>query len=280
MLNSKFDVNRIEWLNLVFENRNQSYGAFVLRRNSGNYLSKALLIATFFFSGIIVLSAVISYKKEIVNIVTKPDVPTIFDLKDIPIPTKPIEPIKPQPKAAQSNVDNQNENVVKNLPPRVVANALATEDVLTVKQLLTKAIGSETKDGIGTSMGNITEGTQGKLIGGTGSVTNTTVFEAVEVMPEFPGGVAAWNKYLSKNLRYPPVAQENGITGRVTVSFVVEPNGEITNLKVLGAIGGGCDEEAIRVIKKSPLWKPGFQNGNAVRVSYVMPIMFQLSVAN
>ncbi len=280
MLNSKFDVNRIEWLNLVFENRNQSYGAFVLRRNSGNYLSKALLIATFFFSAIIVLSAVITYKKEIVNIVTKPNLPDPYIFKDIPIPTKPIEPVKPQTKAAQNNVDNQNANVVKNLPPRVVANVLASEDMPTVKQLLTSAIGSETKKGIDLP-GGVVAGSEGnKSIGETGSVTNNTVFEAVEVMPEFPGGVAAWNKYLSKNLRYPPVAQENGITGRVTVSFVVEPNGEITNLKVLGAIGGGCDEEAMRVIKKSPLWKPGFQNGNAVRVAYVMPIMFQLNPSN
>lgn len=99
----------------------------------------------------------------------------------------------------------------------------------------------------------------------------------VEILPEFPGGMAAWNKFLSKNLKYPSIAQENGVMGRVTVSFVVEKNGEITAIKVMRGIGAGCDEEAIRVIKKSPFWKPGFQNGKAVRVSYVIPIVFQMN---
>lgn len=101
--------------------------------------------------------------------------------------------------------------------------------------------------------------------------------EFIDIMPEFLGGVAAWNKYLANNLRYPAIALENGTTGRFTVSFVVETNGEITHLKVLGAIGDGCDEEALRVIKKSPFWKPGSQNGKAVRVSYVIPILFQMN---
>jgi protein TonB len=95
-------------------------------------------------------------------------------------------------------------------------------------------------------------------------------------MPEFVGGMDAWAKFLGKNLRYPVQARDEGIQGRVTVSFVVEKNGELSNVKVLKGIGYGCDEEAIRVIKKSPFWKPGFQNGRPVRVSYVMPIVFRL----
>ena len=101
-------------------------------------------------------------------------------------------------------------------------------------------------------------------------------FAAVEVQPEPPGGTAGWGKYLQKNMKYPPVARENNITGRVIVSFVVEKNGDLSDVKVLRGIGGGCDEEAVRVLKASPAWKPGVQNGRSVRCTFTMPIFFQL----
>ena len=102
-------------------------------------------------------------------------------------------------------------------------------------------------------------------------------FASVEVLPEFNGGMAGWGKYLQKNLKYPPMARENNITGRVIMSFVVEKNGQLTDIKVLRGIGGGCDEEASRVLKNAPAWKPGIQNGRPVRVAYTMPIFFQLA---
>jgi TonB family protein len=77
--------------------------------------------------------------------------------------------------------------------------------------------------------------------------------------------------------KYPSMARENNITGRVIVSFVVEKNGDLTDIKVLRGIGGGCDEEAVRVLKTAPSWKPGIQNGRPVRVAYTMPIFFQLA---
>ena len=102
-------------------------------------------------------------------------------------------------------------------------------------------------------------------------------FASVEVLPEFDGGMKGWGKYLQKNLKYPPIARENNITGRVIMSFVVEKNGQLTDIKVLRGIGGGCDEEAVRVLKNAPAWTPGKQNGRSVRVAYTMPIFFQLA---
>jgi TonB family protein len=102
------------------------------------------------------------------------------------------------------------------------------------------------------------------------------VYQIVEEMPMFPGGEQAMLDYVSKNVVYPSEAQEKGISGRVFVGFIVEKDGSVSNVKVLRGIGGGCDEEAVRVISGLPKWKPGKQDGKPVRVSYQMPINFKL----
>lgn len=102
------------------------------------------------------------------------------------------------------------------------------------------------------------------------------IFLVVEEMPSFPGGEAAMYKYIGKNIEYPRMAKESGISGRVFVTFVVEKDGAVTDVQILRGIGGGCDEEAVRVIKSMPNWKPGKQRGKAVRVQYRMPIKFTL----
>lgn len=102
------------------------------------------------------------------------------------------------------------------------------------------------------------------------------IFIVVEDQPEFPGGDEARIRFLSENIRYPQMARESGIQGIVFVTFVVETDGSITNVRVLRGIGGGCDEEAIRVIQSMPQWKPGRQRGRAVRVQFNMPIRFTL----
>jgi len=107
-------------------------------------------------------------------------------------------------------------------------------------------------------------------------VEEQQIFQVVENMPEFPGGRAALMKYLATNIKYPPYAKEAGIQGRVFINFVVETNGNITNVKVLRGIGGGCDEEAIRVVKGMPKWSPGMQRGKPVRVSFNLPVKFTL----
>lgn len=104
-----------------------------------------------------------------------------------------------------------------------------------------------------------------------------TIFEVVEQMPEFPnGGMAGLMQYLSKNIKYPTIAQENGTQGRVTVQFVVNRDGSIVDAKVLRGVDPYLDKEAIRVISSMPKWKPGMQCGKAVRVKYTVPVMFRL----
>ena len=107
-------------------------------------------------------------------------------------------------------------------------------------------------------------------------VVEQEIFQIVEEMPSFPGGEAELMKYVGSHIKYPQIARETGIQGRVFVGFVVEPDGSISNVKLLRGIGGGCDEEAMRVIKSLPKWKPGKQRGKAVRVSYQIPVFFKL----
>jgi protein TonB len=107
-------------------------------------------------------------------------------------------------------------------------------------------------------------------------VVEAEIFTVVESMPEFPGGPAKMMEYIAKNIKYPAMARESGIQGRVFVNFVVEPDGSVSNVKVLRGIGGGCDEEAVRVVESMPTWTPGRQRGKAVRVSFNLPVRFTL----
>jgi protein TonB len=108
------------------------------------------------------------------------------------------------------------------------------------------------------------------------SAEEMQIFMVVESMPEYPGGETALYKYLAENIKYPQMAKESGIQGRVFVTFVVERNGSVTDVKVLRGIGGGCDEEAIRVVQNMPKWTPGKQRGKSVRVQYNLPVKFTL----
>lgn len=107
-------------------------------------------------------------------------------------------------------------------------------------------------------------------------IVEAEIFKVVEEMPEFPGGAAKMLEYIQKNIKYPMMARESDIQGRVFVSFVVEPDGSISNVGILRGIGGGCDEEALRVVQSMPKWKPGKQRGSAVRCSFTVPIIFKL----
>ncbi len=107
-------------------------------------------------------------------------------------------------------------------------------------------------------------------------VQQQEIFMVVEQMPSFPGGMGALMTYLATHIKYPALAKESGIQGRVFINFVVEPDGSIDHVKVLRGIGGGCDEEAVRVVKSMPKWIPGKQRGKPVRVSFNLPVKFTL----
>jgi periplasmic protein TonB len=106
--------------------------------------------------------------------------------------------------------------------------------------------------------------------------SDKTVYTSVETLPEFPGGIKGFTNYVKSNLRYPAEAQKQKVQGRVNVSFVVEPNGKLSEVKAVGRPQPLLQDEAIRVMKASPLWTAGKQDGKAVRVQYTVPIIFAL----
>jgi periplasmic protein TonB len=122
----------------------------------------------------------------------------------------------------------------------------------------------------------IKEDTKVEIVQRTEVIEEEQIFTIVEEMPSFPGGEAELFKYLGKNIKYPQMATDAGISGVVYVTFVVDKDGKIRDVKVLRGIGGGCDEEAVRVVKSMPTWKPGKQRGKAVTVQYNLPIRFTL----
>ena len=105
---------------------------------------------------------------------------------------------------------------------------------------------------------------------------NNMVYDVVEVMPQYPGGQIAMLKYIMENIKYPKQIMEEGIQGRVTVSFIVEKDGRVSNVRLLRSVQPSLDKEAIRVVKSMPKWTPGKQNGKPVRVRFNLPVMFKL----
>lgn len=242
---------------MVFEERHQDYGAFVLRRDYVRNLLIAFFGSVLFFGLAIYtpkIIAAMSGEEEVVEV--KKIVDVNLDLfeeekKDEP-PPPPVEP--PPPVKIESVQFTQLEAVdkpVEEPPP--------TQEALV-----------ETNAGVVTQEG-------AKIDEPPPPVDEEPqIFTIVEEMPSFPGGEKELFKFLEKTMKYPPMAIDAGIKGVVYVTFVVDESGKVRDPKVLRGIGGGCDEEALRVIKAMPPWEPGKQRGKPVRVQYNMPVRFTL----
>lgn len=273
MLGSKIDLFGNEWLDVVFDQKNKSYGAYALRRDSSSNTSRALLIAGTLF-------ILLFLSPKIINLIkgnnTIEDVPVKETLVTVQ-PPPPVNPETPPPAAIEPPPARQNQ--IKFPPPIVMEdNKVIDVDPVQIKDLADTNPGQ--KDVIGVPDGNIViEGPTGKgPVGAIATEDNTVydVFVALEVQPTFPGGMDKFYKYLSKNIRYPAMAQDNNIQGKVYLSFIIEKNGSLTDIKVERKLGYGTDEEAVRVLSGSPKWVAGVQNGKFVRVKYNIPISFAM----
>lgn len=281
MLNTSSNLYRTEWLNLVFKNRNQSYGAYALRSQSGRNTLRALLIAVPLFILLFAspkIYSLVKGKPAVDESTFRPD--RIIDVIIAPKVEKP-RPVE-KVAAPKSEPAPKNIKTVK-LPanPTVVSTPVEI-DPPTLTELDQAAVGTVTQSGVGTNLASVPaegtgDGTGISAGSGTGTENNEIMeMGGVEMYPEFEGGMKGWAKYLERNLRYPAIAQERGIKGKVFVSFVVEKDGSISNVILIKGVDGSVDEEAMRVIKKSPKWRAGIQNGMKVRVRFTMPISFTM----
>jgi protein TonB len=276
MLGSKLDILKLEWIDVVFTGRNKAYGAYELRKDNPRNTNKALIIGVILFVFLISLKTIINKiegfipkaqeKVKVTDVVLQPPPPVDQTKKPPPPPPEP-----PKPKVDQVR-----------FPPPVVKpdNEVREKEPPTVKELQVADPGQKDQKGDPNADIRIDEPVGNSDIKQVVEADPNQIFTSVEQVPEFPGGLDKFGAYLGKAIRYPAVARENGTQGRVIVTFVVERDGSLTDIKVTRGIGSGCDEEAVRVLKNSPKWKPGIQNGRPVRVQYSVPISFTLASDN
>ncbi len=270
MFGQKLDILKPEWIDVVFTDRNKAYGAYDLRKQNPRNTNKALIIGVVAFVLTISAPTIINFisgfipkadeKVKIVPVVLQPP-PPINKQKPPPPPPEP-----PKPKIDQ----------VKFPPPVVKPDNEVKEQPPTVKELEVADPGQKNIKGDPNADIKIDEPVGNSDVKQVTEEDPNKIFTSVEQNPEFPGGDAAFGKYLGNKIRYPAIAKENNVQGKVFLNFTVERDGSLTDIKVVRGIGSGCDDEAVRVLKSSPRWKPGIQNGRAVRVSYTIPISFTL----
>ncbi|PWS28084.1 energy transducer TonB [Pedobacter yonginense] len=272
---SKLDIFRSEWLEVVFADKNKSYGAYQLRKTNGANTTRALIIGSVIFLILFFSPKIYSLIKGSIDnqdeqlkaqeVIIAPPPPV--DPKTPPPP--PVEP--PPPKVDQ----------VKMPPPIVKPDEqVRDEEPPTVEKLKEADPGQRDIKGDPTADIQIAEPVgEGPKRTEAVAVDDNKVYDfvSIEKQPEYPGGIAKFYGYLGKAIKYPPMAQENNVQGKVFLSFVVEKDGKLTDITVTRGLGSGTDEEAIRVLKASPRWNPGIQNGKPVRVKYNINVNFTLN---
>ncbi len=280
---AKIDLYDPKWVDMVFAGKNKEYGAYQLRKGTSGRNIKALLIlviAAALVGGFLAWK-VIEQKQaeeqqaymEAMELAKLQQQAKKEEKKKEPVKPK-IEPKKEIPVARETQ---------KFTAPVIKKDELVKEEnqVKQMDKLDEKvAVGTENKEG---TKDRLAEAVRSDIAVAAPppppapkpEVSNK-VFDVVEEMPHFPGGAAALQAFLSSNTKYPVVAQENGVQGRVIVSFVVERDGSITDVRVVRSVDPSLDREASRVVRSMPRWSPGKQNGSAVRVKYTVPVVFRL----
>ena len=273
---SKVDLISNAWCDLVFEGRNQAYGAYRLRKGTAkrNILSIiiVLIAAVVIFSAIAIKNVIQANQK--VAITTEVELSKIETKKQAKVEKKTpvkIEQPKPVEKVKSS---------IKFTAPVIKKD----EDVKPEEEMKNQDELQKTKTTIGAFnvVGN--EDIGGEVLKAKEEIAQpeppkeeeTKVFDVVEENPSFPGGQGALMQWLRDNIKYPVIAAENGIEGRVIVQFVVSKTGSISGVTVVRGVDPSLDKEAVRVVSAMPNWTPGKQNGTTVNVRYTLPVTFKL----
>lgn len=276
----QIDLISNEWSDLLFENRNKEYGAYVLRQQTGNRnLASIVAILVMVAGAVGLLIAKNKYEEYHVKVVPVYDQGMeVRSIKDKAPEVKRREPVKVE---EVEIVDKKIINSIKFVAPKIVEDdKVRPEDQMRTQDELMK---SKVAIGFADVIGN---SESGEVLKAKEALVTEEIkpkeadlnkpFTVVEQMPSFPGGTAALMKFLGKQIKYPSVAEEMGIQGRVVCSFIVERDGSVTDIHVVKSVDSSLDKEAQRVIAAMPKWIPGRQNGQAVRVKYSLPVTFRL----
>ena len=275
---SKIDLISSDWVDLVFEGRNKAYGAYRLRKSTTKRNILAMVAVVLL---LIVAFIILTVKNFVDEQRAKVAMTQVAELTNYDQPKKKAE-------VKQKKVEVEPERVVERVKSSIKFTAPVIkkdEEVKPDEELKTQDELMSTKTAIGTFDVKGNDDANGEILKAKEVIAEpeppkheeeNKVFDIVEQQPMFPGGPAALMKYLSEHTKYPVVAQENGVQGRVTVQFVVEKDGSISDVHVLRGVDPSLDKEAVRVVKSLPRWTPGKQNGITVRVNYRVPVLFRL----
>lgn len=275
---SKIDLISSDWVDLVFEGRNKAYGAYRLRKSTTKRNILAMVAVVLL---LIVAFIILTVKNFVDEQRAKVAMTQVAELTNYKQPEKKAE-------VKQKKVEVEPERVVERVKSSIKFTAPVIkkdEEVKPDEELKTQDELMSTKTAIGTFDVKGNDDANGEILKAKEVIAEpeppkheeeNKVFDIVEQQPLFPGGPAALLKYLSEHTKYPVVAQENGVQGRVTVQFVVEKDGSISDVHVLRGVDPSLDKEAVRVVKSMPRWTPGKQNGITVRVNYRVPVLFRL----
>jgi protein TonB len=274
---AKIDLIDNGWVDLVFEGKNQAYGAYQLRKNTGIRNLKALAVM---FAAFLIIAGIVYAKVSIENYIASKNaaIEADVELQSLAEKKEIKEEKKDEPEVEKIEVERVKSSVAFTVP-----EIKKDEEVKEDQEMKSQDDLAETNTAIGafTVEGN-DETAEVKHVEEKIAEPEpvkeeeTKVFDVVEQMPSFPGGPSALMQYLSSNIKYPVVAEENGVQGRVVCTFVVEKDGSITDVRVVKSVDPSLDKEAARVVKGMPKWIPGKQNGSAVRVKYTVPVTFRL----
>ena len=273
---AKLDIYNLQWIDVVFTGRNQAYGAYQLRKNNARTTNRALVIGSILFILAISSPLIIKYIKGLTPDDGSED--RVIQTEVVLTPPPPVDEQAPPPPPA-AEPPRPRVDQVRFPPPVVVpAEKVRDEEPPTVEELKVADPGQKTIAGDPNAEIRIDEPVGTAPPTKQAVVEDNTVhdFASIEQMPEFPGGMDKFYNYVGKNYVYPAAAREQGVSGRLILSFIVEKDGSLTDIKILRDLGMGTGDEAIRMLKRAPKWKAGIQNGRPVRVQYTLPIMLNL----
>ena len=258
------DINEI-----VFEGRNKEYGAYALRKLYDKYILLSTTGAMILFSLIVSYPLITAFFVQEEDNDKSTDNRRVITLENI-FTEIPVNQENMQiPKTTSPKTPS-----IKFLVPDVKPDELVSNEVIPTQEELTgKNPCTETIEGNPNVTDLIAENNE---LPETNNEVTETIYTWAEEMPKFPGGDSELMKFFSQNLVYPEIAKRACVEGKVILSFIVDKNGNIVDVKVAKSIGAGCDEEAMRVLKITPGWIPGKQNGNPVLTRINIPVVFKL----
>ncbi|WP_261990433.1 energy transducer TonB [Hymenobacter sp. BT188] len=266
---------RASFDDIVFEGRNKAYGAFVLRRLYSKHLTRALLIGIAIFA-VLVSFPIIARMFENSREVEDAKNLKVNELMEAPPLDKAVPPPPPPPPPEAPPPPPPKLSTIKFTPPVIKKDeeVVKEEEIPDQEELKDKVVATETVKG-NTDEVDLS-GLDGEGDAAVAEVVDTKVYTYVEQMPQFPGGNDAIVGAIQKAIKYPALALRNQVEGKVFVNFTVNPQGEVTDVKITKGIGAGCDEETVRAVKTLPRFAPGKQNGRAVSVSFTVPVTFAI----